>query len=207
MNPFDDPTHDREVGQRNSTRDTTRIDDTRIEAVRPLITPALLMEKLPGSQATLALVERSREAIARVLHGQDDRLIVVVGPCSIHDHAQALEYAALLKAAAEPLADALLVVMRTYFEKPRTTLGWKGYINDPHLDGTFAVNEGLERARLPASSSRRRPAAPATMRHRRRTCGEMANSAMRVRPGDAPTAGPAAAPAASSPARRRRPAR
>jgi len=147
MQPFDDPSHDREVGQRNSTRDTTRIDDTRIEAVRPLITPALLMEELPSSEATLALVERSRQDIARVLHGQDDRLVVVVGPCSIHDHAQALEYAALLKAAADPLADALLVVMRTYFEKPRTTLGWKGYINDPHLDGTFAVNVGLERAR------------------------------------------------------------
>ncbi|MDP1902446.1 MAG: 3-deoxy-7-phosphoheptulonate synthase [Rubrivivax sp.] len=147
MNPFDDPTHDREIGQRNATRDTTRIDDTRIDAVRPLITPALLMEKLPGSDATLALVERSREALARVLHGQDDRLIVVVGPCSIHDHAQALEYAARLKAAAEPLADALLVVMRTYFEKPRTTVGWKGFINDPHLDGSFAINDGLERAR------------------------------------------------------------
>ncbi|MBP6765721.1 MAG: 3-deoxy-7-phosphoheptulonate synthase, partial [Rubrivivax sp.] len=70
-----------------------------------------------------------------------------VGPCSIHDHAQALQYAALLKAAAAPLGDALLVVMRTYFEKPRTTVGWKGYINDPHLDGSFAINEGLERAR------------------------------------------------------------
>ncbi|MBL8301258.1 MAG: 3-deoxy-7-phosphoheptulonate synthase [Ideonella sp.] len=147
MKPLDDPTHDREVGQRHATRDTTRIDDTRIEAVRPLLTPALLMEKLPGSDATLALVERSREAIARVLHGADDRLLVVVGPCSIHDHAQALDYAARLKAAAAPLDDALLVVMRTYFEKPRTTVGWKGYINDPHLDGSFAINEGLERAR------------------------------------------------------------
>jgi 3-deoxy-7-phosphoheptulonate synthase len=147
VNPFDDPAHDREVGQRYPTRDTTRIDDTRIDAVRPLITPALLMERLPGSQATLALVERSREAIARVLHGHDDRLLVVVGPCSIHDHAQALEYAARLLAVAEPLADALLVVMRTYFEKPRTTVGWKGYINDPHLDGSFAINEGLERSR------------------------------------------------------------
>ena len=147
MKPFDDPTHDREVGERNSTRDTTRIDDTRIDAVRPLITPALLMESLPVSEATLALVESSREAIARVLHGQDSRLIVIVGPCSIHDHAQALDYAARLKAAAAPLADALLVVMRTYFEKPRTTVGWKGYINDPHLDGSFAINEGLQRAR------------------------------------------------------------
>jgi 3-deoxy-7-phosphoheptulonate synthase len=147
MNVLDDPRHDREVGQRNATRDTTRIDDTRIDAVRPLITPALLMEKLPGSAATLALVERSREQIARVLRGEDHRLVVVVGPCSIHDHAQAIEYASLLKAAACPLEDALLVVMRTYFEKPRTTVGWKGYINDPHLDGSFAMNEGLERAR------------------------------------------------------------
>ena len=106
MNPFDDPHHDREVGQRArpnvATRDTTRIDDTRIDAVRPLITPALLMEKLPGSAATLALVERSREQIARVLHGEDQRLVVVVGPCSIHDHGQALDYARRLKAAAEP---------------------------------------------------------------------------------------------------------
>ena len=147
MNPLDDPRHDREAGSRHATRDTTRIDDTRIDAVRPLITPALLMEKLPGSDATLALVERSRDEIARVLQGRDDRLIVVVGPCSIHDHEQALQYAALLKAAAAPLADALLVVMRAYFEKPRTTVGWKGYINDPHLDGSFAINEGLERAR------------------------------------------------------------
>lgn len=147
MKFLDDPAHDREVGQRVPTRDTTRIDDTRIDAVRPLITPALLMEKLPGSDETLAAVERSRQAIARVLRAEDDRLLVVVGPCSIHDHDQAIEYAGLLKAAAEPLADALLVVMRTYFEKPRTTVGWKGYINDPHLDGSFSINDGLERAR------------------------------------------------------------
>jgi len=147
MLPFDDPSRDREVGQRRATRDTTRIDDTRIDAVRPLVTPALLMERLPGSQAALSLVERSRQALSRVLQGHDDRLVVVVGPCSIHDHDQALEYAARLKAAAEPLGDALLVVMRTYFEKPRTTVGWKGYINDPHLDGTFAMNGGLEMAR------------------------------------------------------------
>jgi 3-deoxy-7-phosphoheptulonate synthase len=147
MRFLDDPAHDREVGQRVPTRDTTRIDDTRIEAVRPLITPALLMEKLPGSDATFAAVERSRQAIARILRGEDDRLLVVVGPCSIHDHGQAIEYATLLKAAAAPLADSLLVVMRTYFEKPRTTVGWKGYINDPHLDGSFSINDGLERAR------------------------------------------------------------
>jgi 3-deoxy-7-phosphoheptulonate synthase len=147
MNPIDDPFHDREVGQRRATRDTTRIDDTRIDAVRPLITPALLMEKLPGSDATLTLVEQSRHALSRVLQGHDERLIVVVGPCSIHDHEQAIEYAAKLKHEADALADALVIVMRTYFEKPRTTLGWKGYINDPHLDGSFAMNEGLEMAR------------------------------------------------------------
>ena len=129
-----------------STHDTTRIDDTRIKAVRPLITPALLQEWLPPTEAALALVESSRAAISRVLHGQDDRL-VVVGPCSIHDHAQAMEYAHALKVQADALQDDLLIVMRVYFEKPRTTVGWKGYINDPHLDGSFAINEGLELAR------------------------------------------------------------
>ena len=143
----DTPAAARAVPERRRTRDTTRIDDTRIEAVRPLLTPALLLEKLPASGVTHALVEQGREAIARILHGADDRLVVVVGPCSIHDHEQALDYAARLKAAAAPLSDALLVVMRTYFEKPRTTVGWKGYINDPRLDGSFAINEGLECAR------------------------------------------------------------
>ena len=130
-----------------STHDTTRIDDLRIGAVRPLITPALLQEWLPAPAATQALVESSRSAISRVLHGKDDRLIVVVGPCSIHDHDQAMAYARLLKEQADTLQEDLLIVMRVYFEKPRTTVGWKGYINDPHLDGSFAINEGLELAR------------------------------------------------------------
>ncbi|WP_374410346.1 3-deoxy-7-phosphoheptulonate synthase [Hydrogenophaga sp.] len=130
-----------------STRDTTRVDDLRIGAVRPLITPALLQEWLPTPAAAQALVESSRAALSRVLHGQDDRLIVVIGPCSIHDHDQAMDYARRLKAQADALQDELLVVMRVYFEKPRTTVGWKGYINDPHLDGSFAINEGLEMAR------------------------------------------------------------
>ena len=147
MNKLDDPLHDAEVGSRDSTIDTTRIDDVRISAVRPLITPALLQERVPVRDDTLALVERSRAAIADVLHGRDDRLVVVVGPCSIHDHDQALEYAHGLKAVADDLQGDLLIVMRAYFEKPRTTVGWKGYINDPHLDGSFAINEGLERAR------------------------------------------------------------
>ena len=130
-----------------STHDTTRIDDTRIKAVRPLITPALLQEWLPAPDAAQTLVETSRAALSRVLHGQDDRLIVVVGPCSIHDHGQAMEYAHALKAQADALGNDLIVVMRVYFEKPRTTVGWKGYINDPRLDGSFAINEGLELAR------------------------------------------------------------
>ncbi|RST53314.1 3-deoxy-7-phosphoheptulonate synthase [Variovorax sp. MHTC-1] len=147
MTRLDDPLHDAEIGSRDSTIDTTRIDDVRIGAVRPLMTPALLQERVPVRDDTLALVEASRAAIADVLHGRSDRLVVVVGPCSIHDHDQALEYGHRLKAVADELQDDLLIVMRTYFEKPRTTVGWKGYINDPHLDGSFAINEGLERAR------------------------------------------------------------
>src|SRR6476660_6424914 len=132
MPKLDDPLHDAEIGSRDSTIDTTRIDDVRIGAVRPLMTPALLQERVPVRDDTLALVERSRAAVADVLHGRDDRVLVVVGPCSIHDHEQALDYAHRLKAVADELSGDLLVVMRTYFEKPRTTVGWKGYINDPH---------------------------------------------------------------------------
>lgn len=147
MNPIDDPTHDHEVGLADSTRDTTRIDDVRIAAVRPLISPALLQDELPVSRRIQGLVEISRLRIADILHGRDDRLLVVVGPCSIHNHEQAMEYARLLKAATQTLQDDLLIVMRVYFEKPRTTVGWKGYINDPRLDGSFRINEGLRHAR------------------------------------------------------------
>ena len=130
-----------------STHDTTRIDDTRIRAVRPLLTPALLQEWLPAPDAAQDLVETSRAAVSRVLHGTDDRLVVVVGPCSIHDHGEAMDYARRLKAEGQRHAAELLVVMRVYFEKPRTTVGWKGYINDPHRDGSYAINEGLQMAR------------------------------------------------------------
>jgi 3-deoxy-7-phosphoheptulonate synthase len=147
MTTLDDPLHDREVGSRDSTLDTTRIDDVRIGAVRPLITPALLQERVPVRDDALAVVEASRAAIAAILRGRDDRLLVVVGPCSIHDHDQAIEYGQRLKPVAGELQGELFIVMRAYFEKPRTTVGWKGYINDPHLDGSFAINEGLERAR------------------------------------------------------------
>ena len=124
-----------------------RTDDLRISAVRALIAPQLLLEELPIDAQSLATVTHARLAIHRVLHGADDRLVAVVGPCSIHDYAAALEYAARLHAAAERHARDLLVVMRVYFEKPRTTVGWKGYINDPRLDGSFAINEGLKAAR------------------------------------------------------------
>ena len=124
-----------------------RTDDLRIAAIRPLAVPALLQERVTVRDETLALVGCTRAAIADILHGRDDRVLVVVGPCSIHDHEQALEYGQRLKAVADEVGDELLIVMRAYFEKPRTTIGWKGYINDPHLDGTFAINEGLERAR------------------------------------------------------------
>ncbi len=147
MKPLDDPAHDREAGSRDATRDTTRTDDTRIGAVRPLISPALLLDELPLPDASLELVERAREEISAILHGRDDRLLVVVGPCSIHDHDQAMRYAHLLKDLRDELQQDLLVVMRVYFEKPRTTVGWKGYINDPRLDGTFHMNEGLRLAR------------------------------------------------------------
>jgi 3-deoxy-7-phosphoheptulonate synthase len=148
---LDDPFHDREAGVRaeagESTLDTTRIDDVRIAAVRPLISPAVLLEELPVTPAVEALVETTRERIAAVLEGADDRLVAIVGPCSIHDHDAAVEYAGRLKALAGELAGELIVVMRVYFEKPRTTVGWKGYINDPRLDGSFRINEGLRRAR------------------------------------------------------------
>jgi 3-deoxy-7-phosphoheptulonate synthase len=147
MTRIDDPRHDSEAGRAEATLDTTRIDDTRIAAVRALVSPAVLLEDLAVTPAVEQLVEQARADIASVLRGDDDRLIVVIGPCSIHDSAQALEYAARLHEARASLADALLPVMRVYFEKPRTTVGWKGFINDPRLDGSFRINEGLRRAR------------------------------------------------------------
>jgi len=123
------------------------LEDLRIGAIRALISPQLLLEKLPASATAQGVVLQARSEIASLLHGQDDRLLCIVGPCSIHSHDQAMEYARLLYNEAKRLADDLIVVMRVYFEKPRTTVGWKGYINDPHLDGSFAINDGLELAR------------------------------------------------------------
>jgi 3-deoxy-7-phosphoheptulonate synthase len=147
MTTHSPPRHDRDATRHDATLDTTRVDDTRIAAVRALVSPAVLLEDLPATPAIEALVDRTRRAIGTVLQGHDDRLVVVVGPCSIHDCAQAVQYAQRLKPLADELAGELLVVMRVYFEKPRTTVGWKGLINDPRLDGSFRINEGLRLAR------------------------------------------------------------
>jgi 3-deoxy-7-phosphoheptulonate synthase len=122
-------------------------DDLRIDELRPLIPPAILMEELPLGEAESTLVWRSRGEIGRTLLGEDDRLITVVGPCSVHDPKAGIEYAQRLAEIAERFREELVIVMRVYFEKPRTTVGWKGLINDPHLDGSFQINEGLHRAR------------------------------------------------------------
>jgi 3-deoxy-7-phosphoheptulonate synthase len=124
-----------------------RTDDLRIENLRPLIAPAILMEDLPLTEEASATVAQAREEIAAQLWGRNDRLLVVVGPCSIHDADAGLEYAGLLSEKRRELAEALAIVMRVYFEKPRTTVGWKGLINDPNLDGSFAINPGLRVAR------------------------------------------------------------
>ncbi|WP_437745946.1 3-deoxy-7-phosphoheptulonate synthase [Sorangium sp. So ce302] len=122
-------------------------DDLRIAGLRPLIPPAILIEEIPVSPAASETVAFTRKAAERVISGDDDRIIVVVGPCSIHDPKAALEYAAQLREARDRLSDDLLVIMRVYFEKPRTTVGWKGLINDPDLDGSFSINKGLRVAR------------------------------------------------------------
>jgi 3-deoxy-7-phosphoheptulonate synthase len=121
--------------------------DLHVDSIRPLLPPAILLEELPLSEAGSVTVAHARDEVARVLALHDDRLIVIVGPCSIHDPAAALDYARRLAKLAEELAADLRIVMRVYFEKPRTTVGWKGLINDPRLDGSFAINEGLRLAR------------------------------------------------------------
>ena len=121
--------------------------DLRIESIRPLISPAILLEELPLTEAESIVVSQTRDQLVRILDGEDDRLIVVVGPCSIHDPEAGLEYGRRLKRLADELEDDLCVVMRVYFEKPRTTVGWKGFINDPHLDGSCRTNEGLRLGR------------------------------------------------------------
>jgi len=121
--------------------------DVRVEGYRPLVPPAVLLDELPLPEEGSRRVARWRAEIARALARDDDRLVVVAGPCSVHDVTAAMEYARRLRAVADALAGELCVVMRVYFEKPRTTVGWKGLINDPRLDGSFRINEGMRLAR------------------------------------------------------------
>ena len=119
------------------------VENLNVESQEILITPAQLKAEVPMSDAARATVAESREVIRNILDGKDHRVFVVVGPCSIHDVDAALDYAQKLKKLAEEVADTLYIVMRVYFEKPRTTVGWKGLINDPHLNDTFKISEGL----------------------------------------------------------------
>src|SRR5258706_12277124 len=124
-----------------------RTDNLRIKWTKVVLPPVFLEEEMPSSEHSSTTVHQTRAEIADILHGRNDRVLVVVGPCSIHDTAAALEYGHLLKEAIAELSKDLCLVMRVYFEKPRTTVGWKGLINDPHLDGTFKINDGLRLAR------------------------------------------------------------
>jgi len=123
------------------------IDDLRVREIDELVSPQGLLAELPATAAVSAVARNARQVIHRILHGADDRLLVVVGPCSIHDPEAALEYARRLLEESRRVKSALYPVMRVYFEKPRTTVGWKGLINDPGLDETFRVNDGLRLAR------------------------------------------------------------
>jgi len=122
-------------------------DDLRIVQIRPLVSPAILHEEHPITDEIANLVSGTRSAIADIIHGRSRRLLAIVGPCSIHDPDAALKYAEKLKKIADKVSDHVLVVMRAYFEKPRTSVGWKGLINDPDLDESFQVNKGLRLAR------------------------------------------------------------
>ena len=122
-------------------------DDLRIKHITEVAPPSAVHAQFPLTETAAQTVADSRAAIHRILHGEDDRLVVVIGPCSVHDPVSAMDYARRLVAVRERLKDDLEIVMRVYFEKPRTTVGWKGLINDPHLNGTFDINEGLKRGR------------------------------------------------------------
>ncbi|MFF5992106.1 3-deoxy-7-phosphoheptulonate synthase [Prauserella flavalba] len=131
----------------DTTDPLQQLDAQRTTHVSPLLSPALLREEHPMDAAVAKTVAQGRADTVDILDGRDDRLLVVAGPCSVHDPEAALDYARRLAAHAEKVRDQLHIVMRVYFEKPRTTLGWKGLINDPDLDGSFAVNKGLRLAR------------------------------------------------------------
>ncbi len=122
-------------------------DDLRIRDIKELLPPVALLEKFPATDNAAPTVAQARESIHQILQGEDDRLLVVIGPCSIHDPQAAKEYASRLLKLRNELKGELEVVMRVYFKKPRTTVGWKGLINDPYMDGSFQLNDGLRLAR------------------------------------------------------------
>jgi 3-deoxy-7-phosphoheptulonate synthase len=124
-----------------------KVDDVRIREIKECPPPAHLLREFPCTEKTESLTYHTREAIHRILHGSDDRVLVIIGPCSIHDPKAGLEYARRLLEMKKELEPDLLVVMRVYFEKPRTTVGWKGLVNDPDLDGSYQINKGLRLAR------------------------------------------------------------
>lgn len=124
-----------------------KTDDLRIRSIREVINPAQVHDEMPISEVAAKVTAEARQAIHKILSGEDDRILVVVGPCSIHDTEAAIEYGNLLKKAKDELKDDLFIVMRVYFEKPRTTVGWKGLINDPDIDSSFNINKGLRLAR------------------------------------------------------------
>jgi 3-deoxy-7-phosphoheptulonate synthase len=126
---------------------TLQTDDLRIHSMQPLLTPENLLRECVRTAEATATVLQARSRLQGILHGHDDRIAVVIGPCSIHDVAAAREYAGRLADQRERFVDTLEIIMRVYFEKPRTTVGWKGLINDPHMDGSFRINEGLRLAR------------------------------------------------------------
>ncbi|MBS3785207.1 MAG: 3-deoxy-7-phosphoheptulonate synthase [Gammaproteobacteria bacterium] len=123
------------------------IDNINVIAQEPLPTPAEMKARIPLTDAARATVETGRKTVEAILDGTDPRLLVVIGPCSVHDTEAAIDYARRLKALHDELSDSLYIVMRVYFEKPRTTVGWKGLINDPYMDDSFDIEEGIARAR------------------------------------------------------------
>jgi 3-deoxy-7-phosphoheptulonate synthase len=124
-----------------------KVDDVRIREIKELAPPSRLLQEFPCSEKTETLTYQTRQAIHRILHGSDDRLLVVIGPCSMHERKAGMEYARRLAGIRNELEQDLVIVMRVYFEKPRTTVGWKGLVNDPDLDGSFQINKGLRLAR------------------------------------------------------------
>ena len=126
--------HLKMIATESNPANTTPVENLRVAGVTRLITPSQIKEQLPASSEQLRLVTKTREEARAIIRGEDDRLLVIVGPCSIHDPVSAMEYAKRLATLGRELEDRFLLVMRVYFEKPRTTIGWKGFINDPRLD-------------------------------------------------------------------------